>query len=169
MDDIKNCPVCGQSRPFPTQPGIWEYREYPWLPWSKAKIVVSTGNEHHNVPVGGLLFYGTGETVDVFETEPCWWPTAEWRKVGGQLVKIEVQELHPWTKEWPNEPGSYWFYGRRFKPIHELEERLELSFVEVRNTAVPNVLMYVTRGHFLYKTEGADGWWSKTNIPVLPE
>jgi len=83
MDDVKNCPVCGQLRPFPTKPGLWEYREYSSLPWSKAKIVLSTGNEHHEVPAGELLFYGTGETTDTFESEPGWWPErAEWRKIG---------------------------------------------------------------------------------------
>ena len=80
--NMKPCPCCGQLRPYPTEPGEWEYRQYPWLPWSKAKIVKSTGKEHHEVPEGELLFYGTGEAADVFETEPSWWPGyAEWRKL----------------------------------------------------------------------------------------
>lgn len=87
----------------------------------------------------------------------------------GEEIDKEVQELYPWTKEWPNESGNYWFYGCRFKPLDKSDRKLELSFVEVRNTAIKGVLMYVTRGHFLYKEEGADGWWLKANIPVLPE
>jgi hypothetical protein len=77
MDDIKNCPVCGQSRPFPTQPGIWEFREHSHLPWTRCRVVLSTGKEHHDAPEGVLILFIKGNK------EPCWWPTAEWRKWEG--------------------------------------------------------------------------------------
>jgi len=73
-----------------------------------------------------------------------------------------------WQKEWPTEPGSWWFYGYRFGnkvfPWKENEKR-ELCLVEVRK--VSNGIILVTHGHFLDKRE-ADGVWQKAILPELP-
>jgi len=85
MSNMKPCPCCGQMRPYPTEPGEWEYREYSWLPWEKCKIVRSTGKEHHEVPEGELLFYREGGA------SPAWWPDhAEWRKIEAITSRITI-------------------------------------------------------------------------------
>jgi hypothetical protein len=71
-----------------------------------------------------------------------------------------------WTKNWPVKEGQYWFYGWRFK--HDNKEEPELSLVEVHISG-NKVPMHVTRGHFLYKEEGAEGLWSVATLPDLPK
>ena len=70
-----------------------------------------------------------------------------------------------WTKDWPTEPGYYWFYGWCFRERHRSPET---HLVEVWRTATPGVVSYVTEGHFLYKEEGADGYWMPARVPEPP-
>lgn len=74
--------------------------------------------------------------------------------------------MSEWKEEWPTVAGVYWFYGWEFKPFQE-GMGPSLCFVEVRNTAVKGTMVYVTKGHFLYK-EGAKGLWSEVDLPKLP-
>ena len=69
-----------------------------------------------------------------------------------------------WTKDWPQKPGVYWFYGWPFK---DRERPTKIHFVEVRK--ISNGMIYVTNGHFLYKTEGADGYWCEAYPPEPPK
>lgn len=77
-----------------------------------------------------------------------------------------------WTKDWPEEAGDYWFYGWRFGDKSDLhggkQNPPELSHVEVRKTG-NNKFMFVTRGHFLYKEEGAIGIFAKIDLPTIPD
>jgi len=76
--------------------------------------------------------------------------------------------INCWKKEWPKDPGLYWFYDRRFsKTSYEDLNKPELCFVEVAIDSQGNP-MYITMGHFLYKAEGAMGVWSKAELPELP-
>lgn len=78
----KLCPCCGQVRPYPTEPGAWEYLESPGLAramhlngkicrvpgWIPVDVVKSEEGE-------GLL------CIPVGEHEPIWWPDqAMWRR-----------------------------------------------------------------------------------------
>ena len=73
-----------------------------------------------------------------------------------------------WAKEWPTEPGYYWFYGWRFKAWGGTRSRPpELHFVRARRTA--NSIALVTNGHFLYKAEGGEGLWMPARVPEPPE
>lgn len=77
-----------------------------------------------------------------------------------------------WSHDWPTEPGLFWFYGWRFGRGREFgghKEEPELCLVEIGETAVKGVFMYVTHGHFLYREEGATGLWQKTILPELPD
>ncbi len=65
-----------------------------------------------------------------------------------------------WTKEWPTEPGTYWFRGFSGRS----EDRT--AMVEVRHTQ--SGLVYITDGHFLYKDEGAEGYFMPAELPVPP-
>ena len=69
-----------------------------------------------------------------------------------------------WNKEWPKEPGWYWCYGYEFRD----EGKPPYLFpVEVHIDGIGH-LMYITKGHFLYKAEGATGVWQKMELPKLP-
>lgn len=69
-----------------------------------------------------------------------------------------------WTKEWPTCPGYYWFYGWCFG---DRDRAAKHHYVKVRKIA--NGVSYVADGHFLYKAEGGDGYWSPAITPVLPD
>ena len=57
------CNCCGQLRPCPTRPGIWEFCEHVrmvdlgYSQWRRCSIKMSTGKEHREVSEGELLFY----------------------------------------------------------------------------------------------------------------
>jgi hypothetical protein len=72
-----------------------------------------------------------------------------------------------WTKEWPTEPGWYWFYGIKFQMVKDYKDRTDLHPIKVRKIA--NGVAHIAGSHFLYKAEGADGWWAKMDLPDLPE
>lgn len=69
------CNCCGQQRPYPTEPGKWEYATDPALADMMGKkliwnpVIVKADEEGMTItPVG--------------EDEPIWWPNnAMWRKV----------------------------------------------------------------------------------------
>ena len=63
--NIKECPCCGQPRPYPTEPCEWKYKTYcSWY-----HVTVKQEEE-------GLTMTHEGET------EPAWWPeNAEWVKL----------------------------------------------------------------------------------------
>ena len=72
--------------------------------------------------------------------------------------------LKMWTKQWPTEPGHYWFYGWRFR---DRDHKPELNFVDVWK--ISNGIALVTKGHFLYKAEGGEGYWMPAETPAPPE
>lgn len=69
-----------------------------------------------------------------------------------------------WTKEWPRTAGRYWFYGIRYKN----SDRREIFTVNVMicSNGVP---VYVCEGQFLYKQEGAEGYFAPMEEPELPK
>ena len=70
-----------------------------------------------------------------------------------------------WTDKWPTKKGLYWFYGYRFTPFKD--EKPELCLVEVFK--IVNGVAHVTKGHFLYKEEGATGLFTPAECPPVPE
>ncbi len=85
-------------------------------------------------------------------------------------VELSAYSYHvdeDWTKDWPTEPGYYWFYGWCFRQWGETRDRPpEWHFVKVRRTA--NSLALITDGHFLHKAEGGEGRWIPANMPKPP-
>lgn len=71
-----------------------------------------------------------------------------------------------WTKEWPTEPGWYWFYGQKFRGWND-DGDPQLYMVIVHKTR--NGVACVVDGHFMYAQEGAWGWWQPAILPDLPE
>ncbi len=66
-----------------------------------------------------------------------------------------------WTEQWPTKPGYYWFYGWPFK---DRDDKPKLHFVEVWKEGA-----FVTNGHFLYKSEGGEGYWMPVETPTPPK
>lgn len=71
--------------------------------------------------------------------------------------------MNKWSKDWPIEPGRYWFYGKCSIYI----DQKDLYSVRVVLNAL-NKPTYIIEGNFLYKSEGAEGWWIKAELPNLP-
>lgn len=67
-----------------------------------------------------------------------------------------------WSKDWPTEPGRYWFYG----VSHKCSTENLLRPAEVRK--ISNGIMYIADGAFIYKEDGAVGWWAPLVEPELP-
>ena len=71
------CHCCGQLRPFPTEPGIWEFNESVTMPnsemyWVRAEVKHPLPDDRDG-PIG-LRLWVAGKMV--------WWPNkAAWRKV----------------------------------------------------------------------------------------
>lgn len=72
--------------------------------------------------------------------------------------------MNPWTKEWPTEPGWYWFYGQTSRQLYDRPPRMML----VKVSEIVNGVCYVTEGRFLYKAEGARGLWVRAYRPQPP-
>ena len=71
-----------------------------------------------------------------------------------------------WTKTWPTKSGVYWFYGYRFRKEPDSTPEMNLVKVDLSGNNLP---IYVTKGHFLYKDEGAIGLWAKATLPEPPD
>jgi hypothetical protein len=67
-----------------------------------------------------------------------------------------------WSLDWPESPGWYWFYGRRFSGD-------SIKLLTVRVKKISNGLNYVAGSLFMYKSEGVKGLWLPMKMPELPE
>jgi len=70
-----HCPCCNQLRPFPTEPGEWEFCESPYLEpqrWCRVSVKLPLDDDRDGPD--GLRIWHNGEMI--------WWPNyATWRKV----------------------------------------------------------------------------------------
>ena len=69
-----------------------------------------------------------------------------------------------WSKEWPTEPGWYWFYG---DPFNKAKHWIRLNTVKIVQTSKSIAL--ICNGNFMYKQEASDGFWTPIIIPELPK
>lgn len=80
--------------------------------------------------------------------------------------KIEVN----WTREWPTEPGRYWFYGYPYgKQKTEMglgDKTPSLHLVNADKTS--NSMVYVMDGQFLFRDSKIIGMFCKAELPELP-
>jgi len=75
-----------------------------------------------------------------------------------------------WTKEWPTEPGRYWFFGWPFGHQWEIGGKFvepELNCVNVWKIA--NGIALVREGNFWDESEGGIGLFCKADLPELPD
>ncbi len=76
--NTKPCDCCGQERPCPTEPGIWEYNENVTMRYGKwVRVTIVAPPEDEREYDDDLHMYHDGDT------KPAWWPQhgAAWRKV----------------------------------------------------------------------------------------
>jgi len=75
-----------------------------------------------------------------------------------------------WTKNWPTQEGTYWFYGWPYGKETNFDGNVrkpELNFVRVMK--ISNGNMVVREGAFWFKKDGGVGLFSKIEEPILPE
>lgn len=72
-----------------------------------------------------------------------------------------------WSKEWPNSPGYYWFYGWAYR----YEEAKPPAMCYVRMSAVGHVFALSRRGGILYviHENQAHGLWLSVSKPYPPD
>lgn len=85
-----------------------------------------------------------------------------------------TRQADKWQDEWPEEEGWWWFFGYSFGRSKLFPEEPELHLVEISRvgSSKPNqkyAFMYITKGHYLEKGEGAVGKWLKANLPKPPK
>lgn len=90
---------------------------------------------------------------------------------GGDAIQAKEASAIEWQAQWPERPNDdrrhyYWFYGRRSRSSRQDE----LLIVEVWPTGrgAHAGCVYVSRGSFLYKDDGAKGVWMRIEPPCLP-
>lgn len=69
-----------------------------------------------------------------------------------------------WTKETPTTGKYYWFYGYQSE-FSKKNNRKGLVFVRLQH--LPNSIMYVANGAFMYP-KNSDGYWLPIEEPTLP-
>lgn len=84
---------------------------------------------------------------------------------GNQAGVASDADREPWTKEWPTEPGVYWFYGKLSgkprlltRPIHVEVWRRE-----------DGQIGYAGGAQFMFPGDGTDGFWARTSWGPLPD
>lgn len=70
--------------------------------------------------------------------------------------------MSEWTKEIPEKPGHYWFYGKLYRSNQE--PRFEI--VQIRS--ISNGTAIVANGGFVYREEDPRGIWQRIPEPKLP-
>ena len=73
-----------------------------------------------------------------------------------------------WSREWPTEPGHYWFYGWPYKGEKEGGRKPELNHVRVIQAS--NGVIVIRSGYGWYKNEWS-GFeeFTKAILPELPD
>ena len=75
--------------------------------------------------------------------------------------------MEKWTKTWPEEEGTYWFYGWSNAYNMNNGREVKLKLVNVRK--ISNGMLYLVGSEFLRSSEGAYGMWLKTDLPECPD
>jgi len=71
-----------------------------------------------------------------------------------------------WNKEYPTNPGMYWFYGYRWKG--DKGRGIKPSFYLVRAKQGNNCIVYVCEGVFFYNSEVGEGLFTEAILPDNP-
>lgn len=72
-----------------------------------------------------------------------------------------------WTLDWPTERGAYWFYGWRWRNGLTKTHEPKLLYVTIVHDAL-GTPMYICGSGYIYRSEGAYGYWMKAELPELP-
>jgi hypothetical protein len=72
-----------------------------------------------------------------------------------------------WTDEWPTDPGRYWFYGWRSSFSFDDGRKPELFACKAMQSANGRMTI-ICEGAFLYREEGAEGYFLPCLTPEPP-
>lgn len=144
--NLSNYTVVGE---VPEYPAGDYYEGYPLVShkWVHKKFITDPDPRRINDSADGrytLTLKGAGEV--------------ELRK-GDKVVVLRPGA--GWTKEWPTEPGFYWFFGWNSRFIKK-DRPPKLGIVQVWEG-----LVYVLNGQFMYHGEGAEGVFKQFDAPDL--
>ena len=71
-----------------------------------------------------------------------------------------------WSTIWPREEGYYWFYGWHVRP----ESKSVKPTMALMNIVLDrDRYFYVADGHYVFKQDGAFGFFKKAELPDPPE
>lgn len=90
------------------------------------------------------------------------------RAIDNKIITDEPAEETPgWTKEWPLEPGQYWFYGIEVPGLSNISK---LFYVTV------SVFHLVSKSTLIYRNERgvligprSIGVWQPVKLPIFPK
>lgn len=161
-DLVRRGLACRRPRSSGGSRGSWEYGI------TEAGVI----SIKHIVPIGHMrlsIEFRKGEGT--FTQEHTVW--GDPRKV--KSLKIEsphgIFDFSPidasWGREWPTEPGTYWFFGW-MSTFDQSNHAPEIRFVKVKRGGDDSIF-YVTEGTFLHACEGAKGLWQKARLPQKAE
>ena len=78
-----------------------------------------------------------------------------------------------WVREFPTEPGAYWFVGERYKRNEHAKKNGEKAAIELilcNMRKISNGVMLIGDGQIIHETELGDEWYfTKATIPKIPK
>lgn len=119
-----------------------------------------------------LLTWLIGEIIkDIVFHTPCPPPCMDlsvWEGQEGSRWRDKVNQITAvkWSKDWPNEAGWYWFYGKPFGAETRYQGLFAVKFLQI-----PNGKFYGEVGGVIgqYVEQWlAEGVWMKTKTPEIP-
>jgi len=72
-------------------------------------------------------------------------------------------EKNKWSREFPETPGFYWFFGVRF----ERKDKPELMLVDAKKCS--NGMLYIANGHFMFRSEVVYPYFLPADLPDTKE
>lgn len=86
------------------------------------------------------------------------------RLAAGVLSRVDDE----WSKEWPEEPGNYWFHGTSFFARQDGQEP-KFHFVNVRSRGEGRPPIHIIGGTFMYRSDCWEGLWQRIPDPTPPQ
>lgn len=72
---------------------------------------------------------------------------------------------HGWTRDWPTEPGNYWFYGTAPGSVYLGEEGLRFATAKV---IAGHLIVFIQGGVYSPSPIGPNGYWMPARAPEPP-
>lgn len=73
-----------------------------------------------------------------------------------------------WTKKYPNEEGTFWFYGYRYGRI-SVGQKCKPEYCLIKVRKISNGFMHTADGSFVFENEMEEAWFKKVDLPDIPK